>query len=514
MAEKEPEVIIDESQSDPPLQGPSNVVRVVSKKGKVIVVKREGDQEIEYEQELEKPDLREFKLRPIERFKEAAQRNDVVGITMEKEYDEITESDEEREVAKLSKEEQKQHQEMKDLMSIQGRLKGQIPGFAAGIQAYVTRCFPGVPSELAKPYVIEETGEKADLLTRMHPAKISDLIQEHDQAIPRRDVVVRPGRRGIALSIDPNSDDEIYEINTLEDSIGTVIKLTRNEASKQPVITGEKASGATEVTTKTRDQPSTTISISTTDDRVLVPDIISQAMADDYTKEEKPEEEDSNAETISSTSTANYNREEAEDLLDKIISCHTALATHYNKMNEVVPHMTKMQLVQYLSKVHILNIVKTEGIVSKTYTGEPDTMETKFLVHGETQEERLQGLVDTVPAHQLMLAIAIGDIHLNKLSYDQALQKHQISKSRIQRAISGKAEHKKGGKQYELEEKRKKDVTLTPEAKAKKAKTEKEQEQEEETPQLALFPEQVPQDILPDLINDNDDDTQFPIVDI
>ena len=74
MAEKEPEVIIDELQSDPPPQGPSNVVRVVSKKkGKVIMVKREGDQEIEYEQELKKPDLREFKLRPIERFKEAAQ---------------------------------------------------------------------------------------------------------------------------------------------------------------------------------------------------------------------------------------------------------------------------------------------------------------------------------------------------------------------------------------------------------------------------------------------------------
>ena len=73
MAEKEPEVIIDESQSDPPPQGPSNVVRVVSKKGQVIMVKREGDQEIEYEQELEKPDLREFKFRPIEKFKEASQ---------------------------------------------------------------------------------------------------------------------------------------------------------------------------------------------------------------------------------------------------------------------------------------------------------------------------------------------------------------------------------------------------------------------------------------------------------
>ena len=73
MAEKEPEVIIDESQSDPPVQGPSNIVKVTTKGGKAIVVKREGDVQVQYEQELEKPDLRDFKLRPIEKFKEASQ---------------------------------------------------------------------------------------------------------------------------------------------------------------------------------------------------------------------------------------------------------------------------------------------------------------------------------------------------------------------------------------------------------------------------------------------------------
>ena len=231
------------------------------------------------------------------------------------------------------------------------------------------------------------------------------------------------------MSIDPNSDDEVYEINTLDDSLETVIKLTKEKAPEQPV-TGEKASEITRRTVETKDQPST--SISTMDDRVLVPDVISQTIADDYTREEELEKEHSDAETISSTSTADYDREEAEDLLDKISSCHTALATHYNKMNEIVPHMTKTQLAQYLGKVHIMNIVKTEGIVSKTYTSEPDTSEIKFVVRGETHEEKLQELVNTVPAHQLMLAIAIGDIHLNKLSYDQASQKYQVSKSHIQ----------------------------------------------------------------------------------
>ena len=503
MADKEPEVTIDESRSNLPVQGPSNIVKVSSKKGKIVVVKREGDVEVKTEVELEKPDLRDFKQRPIEKFKEASQRKyNVVGITMEKEYDEITESDEEREVAKLSKREQEQHREMKDLMTIQGRLKGQVPGFGSGIQAYVTGRFPGIPSELAKPYVIEETGNKADLLTRMPPAQIDSLIQEHDRAIPRRDIVVRPGRRGITMSIDPNSDDEIYEISAIEDSLEDVIKLTgkKKESAVKQVVSEQK---------EKKDQPST--SISTTDDRVLVPDVISQGMADEYSKEEKLEE-DSDAETISSTSTADYDREEAEDLLDKISSCHTALATHYNKMNEIIPHMTKTQMAQYLGKVHILNIVKMEGTVSKTYSSEPATSETKFVVRGETHEEKLQELVNTVPAHQLILAIAIGDIHLNKLSYDQASQKYQISKSRIQRAISGKADHKKGGKQYHLERKRKVSGDTSSSTKVKKAKMEREQEEEEEIPQLALFPEQAQQDILPDLVDDNDD--QFPEVSI
>ena len=254
--------------------------------------------------------------------------------------------------------------------------------------------------------------------------------------------MVRPGRRGITLSIDPNSDDEIYEINDIDDSLTDVIKLTRTKEASV-TQTGQMVGAQKEEDTQLKK-----------DDQILIPDVISEQMAEEYIKEEGLDDnEPSDAETISSTSTADYDREEAEDLLDKISSCHTALATHYNKMNEIIPHMTKTQMAQYLGKVHILNIVKPEGIVSKTYTSEPDTSEIKFVMRGETHEEKLQELVNTVPGHQLMLAIAIGDIHLNKLSYDQASQKYQVSKSHIQRAISGKAEHKKGGKQYELEKK-------------------------------------------------------------
>ena len=232
--EKNPEIVVDEVRSDPPMQGPSNIIKVTSKKGKVLVVKREGDVEIETEVEAEKPDLREFKLRPVQNIDLAShQKYEVVGITMEPQYDNLTESDEEKEVAKLSRAEQATYQEMKHLMVIQGRLKGQVPGFGVGIHAYVTGRYPGVPSELAKPYVIPEQGNKADLLTRMPPIQVERFMQEHDQRIPRREVVIRQGRKGISLSIDPNSDNEVYENNEMEDSLETVIRLTRPKETKE-----------------------------------------------------------------------------------------------------------------------------------------------------------------------------------------------------------------------------------------------------------------------------------------
>ena len=300
------------------------------------------------------------------------------------------------------------------------------------------------------------------------------------------------------MSIDLNSDDEIYEISAIEDSLEDVIKLTgkKKESAVKQVVSEQK---------EKKDQPST--SFNTTDDRVLVPDVISQTIADDYTREEKLEE-DSDAETISSTSTADFDREEAKDLLDKISSCQAALSQHYNRLNQIVPHMMNAQLANYMGKIHIMPLVKAEsGPVMKTYTEETTDEENKFVVRGDTHEEKLKSLVETVPAHRLVLAIAIGDMHLNSLTCGQASQKYEFSKSKIQRAISGKAEHKKGGKQYYQERKWKTSGDVPVEAKKNKPNN--------EAPTPALFstvqsPQQ--QDILPDLVDDNDD--QFPEVNI
>ena len=234
-------------------------------------------------------------------------------------------------------------------------------------------------------------------------------------------------------------------------------------------------------------------------------------MADEYTKKEGLDtDEESNAKTISSTSTADFDRDEAKDLLDKVSSCQTALSQHYNKLNQIVPHMTNAQMAQYLGKIHIMPLVKVEsGPVSKIYTEEDTDDEHKFIVWGNTHKEKLQHLVEMVPAHRLLLAIAIGDIHLNSLTYSQASQKYEFSKSRIQRAISGKANHKKGGKQDHLEQKRKASSDTTCPMEAKKGKP-------DEVPEPAIFPSTSDiqgQETLPDLTQEEGDE-EFPEVDI
>ena len=136
-------------------------------------------------------------------------------------------------------------------------------------------------------------------------------------------------------------------------------------------------------------------------------------------------------------------------------------------------------------------------------------MNTNSLSGGNTHKEKLQHLVEMVPAHRLLLAIAISDIHLNSLTYSQASQKYEFSKSQIQRAISGKANHKKGGKQYHLERKRKASSDTTSPMETKKGKS-------NEVPEPAIFPstsEIQGQETLPDLTQEEGDE-EFRDVDM
>ena len=353
---------------------------------------------------------------------------------MSTEYEDMGTSEEERQVQSLSKIEQLQHREMKDMMTVQGRLKGQIPGFKEGIQMQITGQFPGVPSTEVKKYVVPKEGKRADL--HLPPPVIEEIVECHDANIPMRYVNPTPGQHGIAIFIDPQLEhDELFE----EDLEGNLVQRMTLEVTQRKEMEGRREQQ--EEGGKEKEQepaPSTSAKTPT----FIPTDVLTEKIASGYLPDD-----DSDGETISSTSTADYDRDEAEDLVDKIASCHSALSTHYLKLCSLVPHMSKTQLGLYLGKIPFTPLIKAEpGTVKRDVPWEA-IKEEEFnpeINLDETPEEKLQSITTQLTAQRVMFMVALGDYVINKHSQRYISKKYGITLSSVQRMISGNPEHKKG----------------------------------------------------------------------
>ena len=131
---------------------------------------------------------------------------------------------------------------------------------------------------------------------------------------------------------------------------------------------------------------------------------------------------------------------------------------------EEVPHMRKHQLATHLAGMPILPMVKvpTEEKVSSMYgqwyeTEEPSRVQEEYdlKVYGESTEKKLQSTINSVGEQSALLLMAVRDCVINKKSQAEIARKYGLPRSRVQQAMSGKKEHKKGGKQYQQERKRK-----------------------------------------------------------
>ena len=119
-------------------------------------------------------------------MQEASQREyEVEGNEdkIELEYDEMTESDVEKEVQKLKPEQKAHFKEIKDLLTIQARLKGKVPTIGHLIQTYVKGRFPGIPSDIVEEHAEVEEPEKQDISKVKE--EVQQMIIEHDRWIPR-----------------------------------------------------------------------------------------------------------------------------------------------------------------------------------------------------------------------------------------------------------------------------------------------------------------------------------------
>ena len=76
-------------------------------------------------------------------------------------------------------------------------------------------------------------------------------------------------------------------------------------------------------------------------------------------------------------------------------------------------------------------------------------------MHGESAEKKLQSAINSVGEQSALLLMAVTDCAINKKSQAEIAKKYGIPRSRVQQVMSGKKEHKKGGKQYRQERKRK-----------------------------------------------------------
>ena len=156
-------------------------------------------------------------------------------------------------------------------------------------------------------------------------------------------------------------------------------------------------------------------------------------------------------ETISSTSTQDFDREKVEREFINLASHYQQIGESFKKLVEEVPHMKKQQLATNLAKMPILPMIKIEEKVSSMYRQHYEELsqvqeECDPKVYGENAEKKLQSIVNSIQEQSALFLMAVRGCIVNKKSQAEIATKYNISRSRIQRAMSGKKEHRKGGK--------------------------------------------------------------------
>ena len=224
-------------------------------------------------------------------------------------------------------------------------------------------------------------------------------------------------------------------------------------------------------------------------DQQLPTDLITEAEASTYQVPEQDDlTKDDNAETISSTSTVDYSREEVETSLSMISDAFHTIAQEYEKLTDMVPHMSKIQAVQVIARLPVLPILKQEvkkekvetadvvaikpvpgtstewlaaraektmekpteqAIVERTMEegdDEPDknTVDEYFQKYmlsrkGKNPKEKIHEACKEINYRNLVVLIAIGDYVVNQArNIKEVAKKWELSFSTIQRAMSRK----------------------------------------------------------------------------
>ena len=238
----------------------------------------------------------------------------------------------------------------------------------------------------------------------------------------------------VILCIDPDSDSDV------------IIEEEEGDFREKCIITKGNERNVEEEAEQADDEQSEPLTTEETEPGT--------SLAADQETEDKDE-------TISSTSTQDFDREKVKREFINLASHYQQIRESFKELVEEVPHMKKQQLATNLAKMPILPMVKIEEKVSsmygQCYEEEPSQVQEECdpKVYGEGVKKKLQSIINSIGDQSALFLMAVRDCIVNKKSQAEITTKYNISRSRIQWAMSGKKEHRKRGKQYCQERKRK-----------------------------------------------------------
>ena len=304
-------------------------------KGDELEKTQKTDDELRHGKELEIEELEKEDTEEYEKTSDDEEPEDKLSIVefedlmyelsqmfeLEPEYENMTVDQEAAEVQALSPVAQAEspvaqaeYRELSRFHQHQADVENKMTEVSQIIKERTKAHAPGLPLDLIKRHVREEPTEGQELHQMIQKQK--NLLQIKQDEIPCKE---KSGtNKGYYLFI--------------EDDTGCLI---------------EQPDGQTVQDTDT--------------DRRLPTDLITEAEASTYQVPEQDEPAmDDDAETISSTSTANYNREEVEGSLTTISKAFHTIAQEYEKLASTVPHMSKVQAAQVVARLPVLPILKQE----------------------------------------------------------------------------------------------------------------------------------------------------------
>ena len=237
---------------------------------------------------------------------------------MEPEYEDLTPEQEEAKVKTMTPREQAEYRELKQFHQHQAESNKEMTGMSKIIQEWTNAWPPGIPTDLIRWHVQVEPPECQELQKITREQRTHALLKQDD--IPRSD---QPGMtKGYYLYVE---DDQGYMV---EQRDGTLVPDTETE-------------------------------------RLLPTDQITEAEAATYQVLEGDDDIDDDTETISSTSTAYYDREEVKMSLTNTSEVFHAIAHKYEKLMATVPHMTRVQAAQVVARLPVMPILKQEPKIKK-----------------------------------------------------------------------------------------------------------------------------------------------------